>query len=364
MLQDVSYDEAAAGKDPAGGDLSAMGEVRSGGPVHRLTPRHSASLVSQHTVRNRIVCTGLGLHSGQPVTMTISPAPTGSGILFRRGDLARDGAVPGSVPSSVTVPARHDLATDLVLGTNIANEAGARIGTIEHLMAALSGLGIDNALIELDGPEVPVMDGSSAPFVFLIECADREPQAAPRRYIEILKPIEVREADGQGRERIATLEPDREFRVSLEIDFDNPLVGVQRCDFRLGDDTFKAELCRARTFGFVGDVERLHALGLALGGSLDNAVVVSGDQVLNEGGLRYADEFVRHKALDAIGDLYLAGAPILGRFRGVRSGHALNNRLLRALFADETAWRYTFQPRADQLRADPSQAAEPLAAIA
>ncbi len=345
MLQDsnslelIALDAASAGGVDVAGTVDIVGAVDVA-PIHDLAPvrpialhaapQAAAALVRQHTVKNRIVCTGIGLHSGHRVTMVIAPAPTGSGIVFRRTDLAAGAA---------SVPARFDRATDLVLGTNIANEAGVRVGTVEHLLAALSGLGIDNAVIELDGPEVPVMDGSSAPFVFLIECADRQEQAAPRRYIEILKRVEVRD-----QERLAALEPDDSFAVSVEIDFDNAVVGSQHCVFTVGDGVFKAELSRARTFGFAGDVERLHALGLALGGSLDNAVVVSGDRVLNEGGLRYADEFARHKALDAIGDLYLAGAPLLGRFIGVRSGHALNNRLLQALFADETAWRYTFQP--------------------
>lgn len=281
-------------------------------------------LIHQRTLKNTIRCSGIGLHSGQRVTMTLHPAPADSGVVFRRSDLA-----------GAEVAARFDRAVDLVMCTNLANESGVRVGTVEHLMAALAGCGIDNVLVELDGPEVPVMDGSSAPFVFLIECADSVEQTAPRRYIEILKRVEVRDGN-----RLAALEPYDGFAVSFGIDFDNPVVGTQHCAFDLVDGVFKAELSRARTFGFEDEVEKLRSLGLALGGSLDNAVVIGDDRVLNEGGLRFTDEFVRHKALDSIGDLYLVGGPLLGRFHGERSGHAMNNRLLRSLFADGSAWRY------------------------
>jgi UDP-3-O-[3-hydroxymyristoyl] N-acetylglucosamine deacetylase len=239
------------------------------------------------------------------------------------------------------VPARFDAVSDLTLCTSVANEDGVKVATIEHLMAALAGCGVDNVVVELDGPEVPAMDGSAAPFVFLIECADIVEQAASRRYIEVLRPIEVR--DG---ERSARLEPAAGFSVSFEIDFPNAVVGEQSCHVQLYNGTFKSELCRARTFGFVSEFEKLQALGLARGGSLENAIVVSGDRVLNEEGLRYDNEFVRHKALDSIGDLYLAGAPILGHFHGTRSGHALNNRLLQSLFADADAWRMSNEPAA------------------
>ncbi len=210
------------------------------------------------------------------------------------------------------------------------------MGTVEHLMAALAGAAVDNAVIELDGLEVPIMDGSSAPFLFLIECAGVVEQDAARRAIKVLKEVSVTE-DGA----TAALFPDHGFSMSFEIDFDNPLIRRQDICLMFDADTFKTELSRARTFGLLDELDRLRAAGLARGGSLDNAVVVGRDHVLNVGGLRYADEFVRHKLLDAFGDLYLAGGPLLGSFRGVRSGHAHTRRLLSALFADNEAWCYT-----------------------
>jgi UDP-3-O-[3-hydroxymyristoyl] N-acetylglucosamine deacetylase len=199
---------------------------------------------------------------------------------------------------------------------------------------------LDNVVVEIDGPEVPVMDGSSAPFVFLIECADLIDQVAPRRYLKVLKPVEVR--DGLAS---AALLPDDDFSIAFEIDFSNPMIGRQAAEFYLAPGRFKADLARARTFGFVQEVEQLRAMGLARGGSLENAVVLGADRILNDDGLRYDDEFVRHKALDALGDLYLAGGPILGRYEGCRSGHALNNRLLHALFADKSAFAWTTYPK-------------------
>jgi len=296
----------------------------------KLKKATASRMTRQRTLKNQIKCTGIGLHSGRRVSMLLLPAAADQGIVFRRTDVP-DG--------ERDVPARFDQAADLILCTTVRNQAGVTVSTVEHLMAAFAGCGIDNATVELDGPEVPVMDGSSAPFVFLVECAGVVEQNTPRRYIEILKPVEVKEGG-----RAASLAPADKFSVSFAIDFASELVGEQNCYFEMRDGSFKAELSRARTFGFAGEVEKLHALGLALGGSLENAVVVSGDRVLNEGGLRYSDEFVRHKALDSIGDLYLAGAPILGHFHGERSGHALNNRLLRTLFADADAWRYVSQP--------------------
>jgi UDP-3-O-[3-hydroxymyristoyl] N-acetylglucosamine deacetylase len=278
----------------------------------------------QRTLKNRIKCAGVALHSGARVGVTMLPAPPDTGIVFRRVDL----------PGRPEVAARHDRVADLTLCTSIGDGAGATIGTVEHLMAALCGLGVDNVVVELDGPEVPVMDGSAAPFVFLIECADLIEQAAPRRFVEVLKPVEVEDGG-----RSVALYPAADFAVSVTINFDSPVIGEQTCSFRVSPDSFKREIARARTFGFAHEVDELRARGLARGGSLENAVVVSGERVLNEDGLRFADEFVRHKALDAIGDLYLAGAPLLGHYRSDRAGHALNNRLLRQLFADETAWR-------------------------
>lgn len=255
--------------------------------------------------------------------MTLQPAPPDTGIVFRRTDIGGRGAA---------IPARWEHVVDTRMCTTIG-VGQAVVGTIEHLMAALSGCEIDNAIIELNGAEVPVMDGSAEPFVFLIECAGVSEQDAPRRFIRILKPVSVCEGD-----RVASLAPDDGFSVSFEIDFDSPAVARQDCSFRLVNGTFKSDICRARTFGFLHEVDQLLAQGLARGGSLDNAVVVSGDKVLNEGGLRYTNEFVRHKVLDSIGDLYLAGGPIIGHFHGRQSGHALNHRLLKTLFADSTAW--------------------------
>jgi UDP-3-O-[3-hydroxymyristoyl] N-acetylglucosamine deacetylase len=253
--------------------------------------------------------------------MTLHPAPAHSGIVFRHA--ARGAEICASWTNT----------TESTLSTVLCDGEGMQIGTVEHLMAAFAGTRIDNAIVELDGPEVPIMDGSAAPFLALIERAGIVAQDAARRGFKVLKPVCVSDNGAS-----AALLPDHGFSMSFEIDFDNPLIRRQDIALVLEPDTFKAELAPARTFGWLDDWPRLKAAGLALGGSLDNAVVISGDQVLNAGGLRFADEFVRHKLLDALGDLYLAGGPILGCFRGVRSGHALNRRLLAALFADRDAW--------------------------
>jgi UDP-3-O-[3-hydroxymyristoyl] N-acetylglucosamine deacetylase len=280
----------------------------------------------QHTLKTAIPCTGVGLHSGNRVSMTIAPAPADNGITFVRTD---------KCGAEAEIQGAFDNVRDTRLCTVVGNAAGTTIGTVEHLMAALWGCGIDNAVVELDGPEVPIMDGSADPFVFLIDCAGRVEQDATRRAIRILKTITV----GEGG-KVASLRPDDQPVFSFEIDFDSAVVARQSAEMTLTEDAFKTHIARARTFGFLHEVEALRNAGLARGGSLDNAIVVSGDRVLNEGGLRFADEFVRHKILDAVGDLYLAGAPILGRFHGCRSGHMLNNQLLRALFNDRTAWCY------------------------
>lgn len=287
----------------------------------------------QQTLKNSVSCSGIGLHSGATVAMTLHPAPVDTGIVFRRTDPAGLG---------MEVQAHVDNVVDARLGTTIGDAEGRTMATIEHLMSALCGTGIDNALIDVDGPEVPVMDGSAAPFVFLIECAGIVRQDAPRRYIEVLKPIHV-----EGDDRRAALHPDNVFSLDFEIDFDSAAIGNQEMSVQLVNGTFKGEISRARTFGFAQEVDQLRKMGLARGGSLDNAVVVGDGIVLNEEGLRYGDEFVRHKILDSIGDLYLAGAPLHARFSGYRSGHALNHDLLRAMFADPTAWRYTTAPAAD-----------------
>jgi len=277
----------------------------------------------QKTLKAAIHCRGVGLHSGAHVNMTLHPAAPGTGIVFRRADLG-----------GVEIAAHWRNITESTLCTTIGNDAGATLATIEHLMAAFAGLAIDNALIELDGPEVPVMDGSAAPFVFLIECAGIAEQIAPRRGIKVLKPVRVG-VNGSS----ASLAPAEGFRVSFAIDFASSAIRQQELTYDLDIENFKDEISRARTFGFLDDVERMRQAGLARGGSLENAVVISGDRVLNKEGLRYEDEFVRHKMLDALGDLYLAGGAILGHFHGVRSGHALNHQLVEALFADATAWR-------------------------
>jgi UDP-3-O-[3-hydroxymyristoyl] N-acetylglucosamine deacetylase len=297
--------------------------------VNTITTGSEAQAIQfslQTTLKTAISCTGVGLHSGKKVSMTLNPADKNSGIVFKRTDIEGNGAV---------IPATWDRVVDTRLCTTIGNDDGVTVSTIEHLMAALSGCGIDNAIVELSGPEVPIMDGSAAPFVFLVECAGVVQQSERRRVIRVLKPVTV--TDGN---KVATLNPSNVFSLDFSIDFNSVVVASQSISIGLVNGTFKNELARARTFGFLHEVEQLRAAGLAKGGSLDNAVVVSGDKVLNEEGLRFDNEFVRHKVLDAIGDLYLAGGAILGQFSGVCSGHAANNQILRALFADKDAWCY------------------------
>ena len=253
--------------------------------------------------------------------MTLRPASPGTGIVFRRVDAGCD------------IAASWTNTINAALCTILSNGEGIEIKTVEHLMAALAGSGIDNAIVELDGAEVPAMDGSAAPFIAMIDRVGTIEQPAPRRAIKVLKPIEI---VSQGAS--AALLPDHGFAMSFEIAFENPLIRCQDMTVAFEPDTFRSEISRARTFGILDDVERLKAAGLVQGGSLENAIVVSGDRVLNRGGLRYADEFVRHKLLDAYGDLYLAGGPIIGHFRGVRSGHAHTRQLLAAMFADPDAW--------------------------
>ena len=283
---------------------------------------HSVSTgLLQRTLRAPIHCSGVGLHTGAVINMTLIPADPNTGILFRRTDLkngARD------------IPARFDAVIDTRLCTTIGNDHNGSVATIEHLMAALAGCGVDNAVVEIDGPEVPVMDGSSEPFVFLIDCAGVVEQSAERSVVRVKRPVRVDQGDG-----FAALEPGRRFTMSMGIDFDSRAIGRQEIFLEVSDLTFKRELSQARTFGFLHEVEAMRAAGLARGGSLENAVVIDGDTVMNSEGLRYEDEFVRHKALDCIGDLSLAGAPILGHFKGSRTGHGLNNLLLRELFSDK-----------------------------
>ena len=292
----------------------------------------------QRTLGNSIPCNGIGLHSGGKVSLTLRPAGPDTGIVFRRADI--DGR-------EALIPADWRNVVDSTMCTVLGNDRGDTVGTVEHLMAALWGSGIDNLLVDIHGPEVPIMDGSAEPFVFLIECAGVVEQAAARRAIRVLKQVRVGEAD-----RHAVLTPHPGVRVSFAIEFDSPAVARQETSLNLFNGTFKQDIARARTFGFLEDVKRLKAMGLARGGSLDNAVVVNGDEILNEGGLRYEDEFVRHKVLDCIGDLYLAGAPIVGHFHGHCSGHKLNHRMLEALFTDDTAWCYTLLEPESWLPAD------------
>ena len=280
----------------------------------------------QNTLKSAAVFTGLGLHSGQPVRMVVRPASADYGIWFRRTDLASGDAM---------IPARWDAVVPSKLCTLVANPSGASVSTIEHVMAALFGCAIHNALIEIDGPEVPILDGSSVPFVEGFLARGIQEQSSPVRAIRILKPIEVR--DG---EAVARLEPSDMLEIDFRIDFAEAAIGVQEKRLNMANGAFVRELCDSRTFCLQADVDAMRAKGLALGGNLENAVVFEGDRVLSPGGLRHADEPVRHKMLDALGDLALAGAPILGRYTGVRAGHAMTNRLLRALFANRDAFCY------------------------
>jgi len=292
----------------------------------RRSAQAGAGAVRQRTLRTPGTVKGIGLHSGAPVTMTLHPAAADHGILFRRGDV--DGA-------GADILARWDRVADTRLCSALANDAGVTVGTVEHLMAALAGCGIDNVVVELDGPEVPVMDGSSKAFVDLIRTAGVVDQNAPRRVIRVLKRISVEQ--GQAR---AELAPAPVFSLDFEIDFASDAIRRQHLRLGVVNGAFCKELADARTFGFLHEVEYMRKNGLARGGSLDNAIVIDGDRVINEEGLRHQDEFVRHKALDAVGDLYLAGSQIIGAYRGHRAGHAVNNALLHALFADPDAWCY------------------------
>ncbi len=282
----------------------------------------------QTTVANQVSCAGVGLHSGSQVNMTIKPSSAGSGIIFKRLDV---------VAAQALVPAIYDAVCETNLGTTIRNEYGVTVSTIEHLMAAIWGVGIDNAVIELDGPEVPIMDGSSEPFVFMLECAGVATLKASRKILRVLKTVEVREGNS-----VMSISPNKEgdigMLLNIEIDFNHFLIGKQIAEYDFRDVTFKQSVSRARTFGFEHEVNALRKMGLALGGSLDNAVVVGKDEILNEEGLRYGDEFVRHKALDCVGDLFLAGMHIDGTVNALRPGHGVNNSLLRALFADDSAY--------------------------
>jgi UDP-3-O-[3-hydroxymyristoyl] N-acetylglucosamine deacetylase len=282
--------------------------------------------VRQTTLREQAVISGIGVHSGLPVTLTLNPAEANTGIVFTRTDES-------GREREVRADYRSVTATELA--TVLGDASGILCSTAEHILAALRGLGVDNLVIELDGPEVPIMDGSAAPFVEAIDQAGIVTLAAPRRYIEILKPVRVARGEAFGEFRPYA----HGFRVEIEIDFDTPLIGHQIFDTDVTPDTFRRDLARARTFGFMKDVSALWSAGKALGASFDNTLVLSENRILNTEELRYPDEFVRHKALDAVGDLALAGAPLLGAYRSYRGGHKLNHSVLVALMADPSAWR-------------------------
>ncbi|HKJ94477.1 MAG TPA: UDP-3-O-acyl-N-acetylglucosamine deacetylase [Gammaproteobacteria bacterium] len=281
-------------------------------------------MIRQRTLKNSIRATGVGLHTGEKVYLTLRPAAVNTGIVFRRVDLE----------PVVEIKAHPENVGDTQLSTCLVND-GVRVSTVEHLLSAMAGLGIDNAYVDLSAAEVPIMDGSSGPFVFLIRSAGIQEQAAAKTFIRIRRPIRVEEDD-----KWVQFEPFEGFKVAFQLDFDHPVFrsGVQRAEVDFSSTSFVKEVSRARTFGFMKDFEFLQQNNLALGGSLDNAIVVDDYRILNEDGLRYHDEFVKHKILDAIGDLYLLGHSLIGSFSGYKSGHALNNRLLRKLLAEEKAW--------------------------
>lgn len=286
----------------------------------------------QRTLKAPIDCVGVGLHSGRRTRLVLHPAPPGSGIVFRRSDLDR------------IIPARYDHVIDTRLCTTLGlpDDPAVHVGTVEHVMAALAGAGVQNALIDVDGPEVPILDGSAENFLFLLDCAGIVEQPEMADCIEVCRIVRVSEGEAYAELRPAAFGLD----LALSIAFDAAAIGRQALTLRLTPENFRGELVRARTFTLASEVASLRAAGLARGGSLDNAVVVDGARVLNPAGLRMPDEFVRHKMLDVVGDLALAGAPLRGRFVGHRTGHALNNRLLRALFADASNWRIAPTPAA------------------
>ena len=290
-------------------------------------------MLAQRTLKSLTRAVGVGLHSGQKVELTLRPAPPDTGIVFRRVDL----------PVPVDIPVRAETVCDTRLASTLSpgGDPGApKVNTVEHLMSACAGLGLDNLYIDITAEEVPILDGSAASFVFLLQSAGIEVQKAPKRFLKVIKPVEVREGEGRSL-RWARLDPFHGYKLAFEIDFDHPAVDQtgQRVEFDMGGGQYKRDIARARTFGFTKDVEMMRSRGLSLGGSMDNAIVVDDYRVLNAEGLRYDDEFVKHKILDAIGDLYIAGKPLLAAYSAFKSGHALNNKLIRALLADESAWQ-------------------------
>jgi len=281
-------------------------------------------MLRQRTLKNVIRATGVGVHTGEKVFLILRPAPENTGIIFRRVDC----------DPPVDIPAKAENVGDTNYCTTLAKD-GVKVGTVEHLLSAMAGLGIDNAIVEVSSPEMPIMDGSAGPFVFLIQSAGFEEQNASKKFIKIKKTVEVKDGD-----KIARIEPYNGFKVSFTIDFDHPIIrnGRQFATLDFSKASYVKEVSRARTFGFLADFEWLLENNLALGGSLDNTIVLDEFKVINEDGLRYEDEFVRHKVLDAVGDLYLLGHSVIGAFYGEKSGHTLNNKLIRALLDDSSAW--------------------------
>src|SRR3954463_10998510 len=292
-------------------------------------------MIKQRTLKSIVRATGVGLHTGSKVTMALRPAPIDTGIVFCRSDL----------PGNPCIPARATNVSNTTMATVLEHE-GARVSTVEHLMSALFGLGIDNAFIDVSAEEVPIMDGSAGTFVFLLQSAGIEEQAAPKRYVRVLEPIEIQQGDKKVR-----LEPFNGFKVAFSIEFAHPVFEPEHSSVEVdfADVSFVREISRARTFGFTQEVEMMRSRGLGRGGSLDNAIVVDDFRVLNADGLRMDDEFVKHKALDAVGDLYLLGRPLIGAFLGHKSGHALNNLLVRKLIATPEAWEEVTFDRVEAL---------------
>ncbi|WED21425.1 UDP-3-O-acyl-N-acetylglucosamine deacetylase [Vibrio sp. JC009] len=288
-------------------------------------------MIRQRTLKEIVKTTGVGLHSGRKVTLTLRPAAANTGIVYRRTDLE----------TPVDFPADPDSVRDTMLCTALVNDDGVRISTVEHLNAALAGMGIDNVIVEVDAPEIPIMDGSASPFVYLIQSAGIEVLNMPKRFIRIKKPVRVEDGD-----KWAELVPYNGFRMDFEIEFDHPAIEAdeQHMLFDFSSNAFVKDISRARTFGFMRDIEYLQSQNLCLGGSFDCAIVLDEYRILNEEGLRFDNEFVTHKVLDAIGDLYMGGHSIVGELRAYKSGHGLNNKLLRAVMADQEAWEWaTFE---------------------
>ena len=277
----------------------------------------------QRTVRDDVSCTGIGLHSGEKVKLVVKPAPPDSGIKFIRKDITHNRVI----------KALFDNVVDTHLSTTIGSN-GTRISTIEHLMAAFFGLGIDNARVEIDGPEVPIMDGSAAPFIFLLKSAGIKEQRKPKNFIVLKKPLKIQDGD-----KSISIRPSKELKVSYTIDFQHPMLKNQKYELHFSGKDFITEISRARTFGFLSDVQALRDAGLAMGGSLDNAIIIDDFRILNEDGLRYKDEFVRHKILDFLGDIAILGSPIIGHFIVERSGHSLNQAMLQKLVANKKYWK-------------------------